>query len=89
MARVKAMASSGTKGKAARVPSALAMARLLRDGVGEKGRRAWPPRRSSRERMVARRWDASDMVSGFLRRLHGECSGGDAVLTSGTDPEIR
>lgn len=57
-------ASKGTKGKAARVPSAFAMARLWRDGVGEKGRRAWPPRRSSKERIVARRWErrGRDMV---------------------------
>ena len=65
MARVKVMASRGTKGKAARVPSALAIARWLMDEVGEKGRRAWPPSRSSSERMVARRWGASDMVSDF------------------------
>jgi len=37
---VKVTASRGTDGKAASVPSALAMARLLRDEVGEKGRRA-------------------------------------------------
>lgn len=57
-------APKGTKGKAARVPSAFAMARLWRDGVGEKARRAWPPRRSSKERIVARRWErrGRDMV---------------------------
>ena len=65
------MASSGTNGKAARVPSALAMARLEMEGVGEKGRRAWPPRRSSRERMAARRGGRGDMV--------GCCDGGWGV----------
>ena len=51
---VKVTASSGTIEKAARVPSAFAMARFWSDGVGEKGRRAWPPRRSSKERIAAR-----------------------------------
>ena len=37
---VKVTASRGTYGNAASVPSAFAMALLLRDGVGEKGRRA-------------------------------------------------
>ena len=37
---VKVTASRGTNGKAASVPSAFAMARLLSDGVGEKGKRA-------------------------------------------------
>ena len=64
MTCVKVTASRGTYGKAASVPSALAMARLWRDGVGEEGRRAWPPRSSSKERMVARMWERSDMVGG-------------------------
>ncbi len=63
MTCVKVRESRGTNGKAASVPSALAMARLERDGVGEKGRRAWPPRNSSRERMVAKMGESSDMVS--------------------------
>lgn len=67
MACVKVTASRGTKGNAASVPSAFAIARFLRDRVGEKGRRAWPPRSSSRERMVARTWESGDvdMVSCF------------------------
>ena len=68
---VKVTASRGTDGKAASVPSAFAMARLLRDGVGEKGRRAWPPRSSSKERIVARTWESSDMVSDSME-LSGE-----------------
>ena len=40
MSRIKVTASRGTNEKAARVPSAFAMARLPMDGVGEKGRRA-------------------------------------------------
>ena len=62
---VKVTASSGTNGNAASVPSALAMARFWRDGVGEMGRRAWPPRRSSRERIVARMWERGVIVRGL------------------------
>ena len=40
MTRVKVIASRGTNGNAARVSSADAMAFLLMDRVGEKGRRA-------------------------------------------------
>lgn len=72
MTRVKVTASRGTDEKAASVPSALAMARFWRDGVGEKGRRAWPPRSSSRERMAARTWGRSDMVSGGFLGVVGE-----------------
>jgi len=56
----------------------LAMARLWRDGVGENGKRAWPPRRSSRERIVARMGGRGDMVSwgGF-----GEGDGGGGVVS--------
>lgn len=77
MTCVKVTASRGTKGNAARVPSALAMARLWRDGVGENGRRAWPPRRSSMERTVARIGGRGDMVwwGGF-----GEGDGGGGVV---------
>ena len=60
------------------MPSAFAMARLLRDGVGEKGRRAWPPRSSSKERIVARTWESSDMVSDSME-LSGE--GGNVKVT--------
>lgn len=56
-------------GKAARVPSALAIARLCSEGVGEKGRRAWPPRRSSKERIAARMWEKMDIVVA----LRGDC----------------
>lgn len=54
------IASSGTKGKASSVPSDLAMARFWSDGVGEKGRRAWPPNKSSKERIVDRICDVRE-----------------------------
>ena len=32
----------------------------------EKGRRAWPPRRSSKERILAMMWEGKDMLSGSV-----------------------
>ena len=46
MTRANATAFKGTIGNAASVWSAPAIAWLLIDGVGEKGRRAWPPIKS-------------------------------------------
>lgn len=51
------------------MPSAFAMARLLSEGVGwgDRGRRAWPPRRSSNDRMAERMWVSMlDMMMVFF-----------------------
>lgn len=51
---VRLTAFRGTKGRASFRPSAFDIAIFWIWGVGEKGSRAWPPRRSSKERMEAR-----------------------------------
>lgn len=71
MTRVKVTASRGTNGKAATVPSALAMARLWRDGVGEKGRRAWPPRSDGGEDVGKKRHGEWGFLGVFGERVKG------------------